>query len=50
MAADVMSGYDGPVWMEPVKYSWENGYSVDKTGVVLSMPGSVELFVGEDDR
>jgi hypothetical protein len=35
MAADVMGGCDGLVWMESVEYSWENGYSMDETGDVI---------------
>ena len=28
----------------------ENIYNIDKTGVILSMPGSVKVLVGKHDR
>jgi hypothetical protein len=28
----------------------ENIYNIDETGIMLSMPGSVKVLVGKDDK
>lgn len=48
--ADMVGGCDRLIWTEPVKYSRENVYSIDETGVMLSMRGSVKGLVGKDGR
>lgn len=41
--ADMVGSCDRLIWTEPVKYS-ENVCSIDETGVMVSMPGSVEVL------
>lgn len=46
MSPDLMGGCDRLAWKETVEYSWENGYGIDGTGMMLLMLGSVEDLVG----
>jgi hypothetical protein len=39
----------GKVLQDPAILA-ENVYNMDKTGVMLSMPGSIKVLVGKDDR